>query len=254
VQLCHVEADDAVLGQHVAYRLRVGALRRQNVAERRFLRPPQVGELFRTARALRRRFRHGVDELGKRHPRIGDDVHVRRPRRDRLRGIDIDANELHRIVASPLYDRVEQPGADREHHVDLRPHVVARLQRLRQRMADVDRAHAVLAHHHRRLENLRQLLQRLFCAEHTTADEDRRALRRVEQRRGALDRLPFGSHRRGRRRRRQRHRRCGALGGDIGRDLHRDRPPPAAVELPEGLVDHRSGFRDGADVALPLRH
>ena len=59
--------------------------------------------------------------------------------------------------------------------------------RLGERVADVERTHAVLAHDHRRLQRLGERKQLRFCAEHAAADEDRRVPRAGEQFRRLAD-------------------------------------------------------------------
>ena len=96
--------------------------------------------------------------------------------------IDIDPDQTDGIVAAPFDDRMKETGADRERDVDARPKIVADLHGLCERMPDVERAQAVLAHDHRRLQHLGELAQLALGAEHAAADKDRRVAGAAEQR------------------------------------------------------------------------
>ena len=158
------------------------------------------------------------------------------------------------VVAAPFDDRMEEARADGERHVDPGPDVVADLHGLGERMADVERAEPVLAHDHRGLQHLAELAELRLGAEHAAADEDRRIPRR---RRGGSP--PARSRRDRARAAVRRGHGCGrgpggARGRDVRRNLDDDRPPAAAIQLPEGLVDDRRNGGRGVDPRLPFRH
>ena len=172
MQLRHVETNDAVLRQRVADDLRIGALRRQDAAQRFFFLRLHLRELCFAIFAPRIRGRYALEEFGQCGAGVGDNVNIRPPVGDRLLGIDIDSDQANIVIAAPFHDRVEKPRSDGECNVDAGPEIVADLHGLSERMTNVERAEPMLAHDHRCLQHIGQSAQFILGAEHSAADKD----------------------------------------------------------------------------------
>jgi hypothetical protein len=236
MQLRHVKTNDAVFWQRVADDLRIGALRRQDPAQRFFFLRLHLRELRFAVFAARIRGRHALEEFRQCRAGVGDDMNIGPPGGDRLLRIDIDPDQANIVVAAPFHDRMEKTRTDRERDVDAGPEIVADLHGLSKRMTDVERTKAMLAHDHGRLQHFGELAQFALGAERAAAGEDRRVAGAAEQGRGACDGLGVGLYGSDGLRRPSCGSRRRASGSDIGRNFNHHGTAAAAVQLAKRRV------------------
>ena len=94
-----------------------------------------------------------VDQLSQDRRGVADQRDFRLVQARRFLAVGIDAHDAKIFVDAPMRDRIEQPGADREHRVGLAPQFAAERQRDAERIAAVEHAAAAPVGQHGRLQH-----------------------------------------------------------------------------------------------------
>ena len=242
---------DAVFGQCLADGVQIGDLRRQRLAN------PLRGGSLDLGDGLGAAVPFGVvlcQTIGQRLQRCGriaHDADLGLALAIELLAVDIDANDLERIVEAPILLLRLQTRADSKHDIGLAPEAIAGRHGDRQFVPAIQHALAHASGHDRRIEHFGDQADELASILRTTADHDHRSLGGAQQLGRALDGLIIDGAGVGLGRRRdQLHRRAprprvhGALQGD--------RTPPSREEAAERLVDQAGRFGRGMDAIGPF--